>query len=186
MKTLLKSVPLALLVTFVAACGSGIPSLSETEADVSSPATYTKKGLEFQYPGNWTEGEELDLLGVQQASVESSGSALVFVHKFPAIAADDLATYAKDFSDHMQQNVPIGKMSPFTKSPIRKMGDFEYIKLDYSITAMGETVPHECTMYRKTVGSAVIFLITQAASEDLANAQPGFDLVRKTLKYKGQ
>ena len=118
--------------------------------------------------------------------MESTGSAVVFVQKYPVLHARNLAAYAEYFSKNLKDHVPVGEISPFTTSPIRKMGDFQYLKMDYSITILGETVPHECTMYRKSVGPAVLFLITQVASEDLDNAKPGFDLVRKTLKYKGQ
>lgn len=184
MKKLFQTLHYSLLIALFAACGSGLSGLSEPKADVSSPKKHHKKGLEFQYPGNWTLSEEMDMLGVLQTGAESSGSAIAIVHKFPAIAADDISTYAKDFGDGVKKSIPAGKVSTFNRGAVRKQGDYESIQMNFSITLMGETVPHQCTIYRKVVGGDVLFLIAQAATEDLPNAQPGFDLIRKTLKYK--
>ena len=184
MKKLFLTLHFSLLIALFTACGGGLPGLSEPKADVSSPATYSHKGLEFQYPGNWTEGEEMDMFGVLQAGAESSGSAIAIVHKFPAIAADDISTYAKDFGEGIKEAIPVGNVSAFNRGAVRKQGEYESIQMDFSISLMGETVPHQCNIYRKVVGSDVLFIVAQAATEDLPNAQPGFDLIRKTLKYQ--
>lgn len=184
MNALIHKITLPVVCLWLTACSGGIPGISEPKADVSSPATYSKKGLEFQYPGNWTPGEEMDMFGVMQAGAESSGSAIVLVHKFPGEVADDISTYAKDFSESMKENVPVGNIGSVNHSPVTKQGEYEAITMNFSISLLGETVPHECTIYRKQTGSNVLFIIAQAATEDLGHARPGFDLVRQTLKYE--
>ncbi|MBR90445.1 MAG: hypothetical protein CMO66_04130 [Verrucomicrobiales bacterium] len=185
MKPLSQPLHLPALITLIIACGGcGIIGPNEPKADVSTPSTYSKKGLEFQYPSNWKPGEELDMLGVQQSGAESPGSAIVMVQKFPAFVADDIRTYAKDYSEGMKENVSVGRISDSKQGPLQKQGDYESIRLSFSITLLDETVPHECVIYRKMEDGHVLFIMTQAATEDLHTAQPGFDLVLKTAKIR--
>lgn len=184
MNKLFQTLHYALLIALFTACSGGLPGLSEPKADISSPATYGNKGLEFQYPGNWIEGEEMDMAGLLQTTVESSGSAIAIVQKFPATVADDISTFAKDFGEGIKESIPVGKVSAFKRGAIQKQGDYETLQMDFSITLLGETVPHQSTIYRKVAGDDVLFIVAQAATEDLPKAQPGFDLIRQTLKYQ--
>ena len=55
----------------------------ERNAATDNPTSYSKAGLEFEYPGNWTVTEDTQQAGLRFLIVESPGDAVVIIQIYP-------------------------------------------------------------------------------------------------------
>lgn len=83
----------------------------ESSADVEHPKQYTKNGIAFSYPGNWTiESDEVDPTGFRTIIIETPGDGLAMVQHFKEPPAIGLQEYAEVFSELTRQEVPFGQI----------------------------------------------------------------------------
>lgn len=168
---------LGVLVLVVAAsCGSPL-------ADVGHPVAFAKGGLQFQMPGNWKVTDDETEDGVRLLFIEEPGDALLIVQLLPSEIAEDLPVYAKNFEQAAKENVAIGTLSESVFLKRRPYGEYESLKETFSISLLGETLPHTRMYYRRTFGDTVCFLIAQVADEDRAKVFRGFKQVLGSLRY---
>ncbi len=153
----------------------------ERQADVSSPQSYSKQGLSFQYPGNWkvTDDENFDFF--RYLFIESPGDAIVIIQIFGREDALGLKEFSADFADGAKEDYTLGSISESSF----QMAD-DYLEEQFSITILNETVPHLRRYMRLEFGQKLCFVIFQVADEDLEKAAPGFQLIVSSLNYTGE
>jgi len=165
---------LPLLVLF-AGCG-------EPEANVSRPNTHLSGGITFDYPKNWKVTEDSVSPEVHYLFVESPGDALVIFQSFPADEADALSTFSRAFSKMAAEEVSIGKIVGSTFSDMPEADGYEGIGEDFKIVLLGESVPYQRLYGSKVIGDRQVMLKFQVPTEDFSRAEPGFDLIRTSLR----
>ena len=155
---------------------------SEPQADLSEPKTHRTNAYRFHYPKNWKITEESTSSPIHYLFVETPGDALVVIQSYPIDSADDLLTFAKDFSASATVETPIGKITQSPFSEITTDSGYQWVSEKFSIELLGESVPHDRLYGTRSIGSRQVYLVFQVASEDLAKAKPGFDLITDSLR----
>jgi hypothetical protein len=69
-----------------------------------------------------------------------------------------------------------------TFSAIPEASGYEWIEEEFSIKFLSESIPHRRLYGTKMIGDRQVFLILQVATEDYARAEPGFELIRNSLR----
>lgn len=152
----------------------------EKAADISVPASYAKESLSFSYPQNWKITEDVKQQRTRYIFVESPGNAILIAMTYSKDDSVSLEEFAKRFSSQNKEELSVGKMEQSTFSPIEKTihgKEMKGIGESFSMTILGEQVPHIREYYTVNSNSEVAYLVTQTATEDLSKTKPGFELV---------
>lgn len=158
----------------------------ESPADISKPQAYDKDGLTFTYPGNWTVTEDVAGDQLRYLFVETPGEALVVIQVDSSGQAENLKPFAESFSQRATTETPVGDIAQNEFGPIEKRAGYEAIQEKFSITLLSVEVPHTRIYLRKALEDVTLFIINQAANEDLASVEPGFDQISESLELKSQ
>jgi hypothetical protein len=164
----------------------------ETSPDLQDSRSYSRDGISFRYPGNWSVTEDVTEPGPSKNRylfVESPGSALVAVQSYEPGLDLSVEEFAAGFHRKLIEGVEevalLGPLKPFSGHagnavPIRSMvagTPREGVEHSFAVSAGGEQVPHRFRAFRLETGSATTYLVVQAADEDWNLVAPGFDLV---------
>jgi len=163
------------LLALVAGCG-------EPHADLKKPKSHRSGAITFDYPSNWNIAEELVLPEIHNLFVKTPGNALVILQSYPTDDADSLRGFSSAFSLSAADEAPFGKVAAATLSDLPGAHGYEWIMEEFKIDLLGESVPHRRLYGTKEIGDRKVFLIFQAATEDFSKAEPGFELIRNTLR----
>ena len=154
-------------------------------AFVQTPKTFTKDGLSFDYPADWTlqEGINADAQQLTLAKANSDVQISVFVHR-GRISPEKLPDAKKAFIDPYisattNQFVQMGakpEQSPDTSEIAGLKADG--VKISASLG--GET--GAAKIYWALVGQRVVVLTLFGPDKQLAKLAPAWDLVRNSLK----
>lgn len=160
------------LALLLSACG-------EPAANVSAPKLYDRLGVHVELPGNWKVSDDQRVAGSHYLTVESPGSA-IFIAIVQADRSLELENFARDFSAEADKQTP-GLLAREARFDLSHFSEGS-IREHYTVSLGGIKVPH-LREYRKITGARrSAFLITQSADEDLAQTQPGFDLLLRSFK----
>jgi len=152
----------------------------ERAADIKNPNPYSKNGLKFSYPGNWTITSDEGSDSFHHLIVETSGDGIVIIQIYNAEDPISLEEYAADFSKSMSTSMPIGNVVN-SKEVTKKSNSNTEINETFSIELLGQKVPHSRRFVLKKFGSQVCFLIFQVPTEDKPNVIKGFELINSTI-----
>jgi hypothetical protein len=162
-----------LLLPFFSAC--------EKMADVNSPQFYSKDGLSFSFPGNWkiTEEEIFEALGEKTKiiNVESPGDAIVIICAYGFEVDQTLKEFAKEFTENMKGEIPLGKVGESRFSGIKregKTGQMQGLRNKLEMTFVGESIPHVQEFFALKKQGKTAFIVCQSAEEDLKKTEPAF------------
>jgi hypothetical protein len=155
----------------------------EQTADISIPKGYDSNQISFKYPKNWEITQDYYTPVVHNLFVETAGDALVILQSYQSDLAEDLESFSKSFSASSRTDNPIGEASLGHKfENIPKEAGYEWIREQFEISLLGVSVPHRRIYGTKKIADRQIFLIFQVATEDYSKAEPGFRLIRDTLR----
>jgi predicted Zn-dependent protease len=174
MKLFRVTIALALLGLF-AGCG-------EPQVDLSTTKTHRSGAITFDYPKNWEISDDSLTPEIHYLFVETPGDALVVFQSYPIDEANGLTDFSKAFSKSAATETPIGKVEQSTFSAIPEASGYEWIEEEFSIKFLSESIPHRRLYGTKMIGDRQVFLILQVATEDYARAEPGFELIRNSLR----
>jgi hypothetical protein len=172
MKTLLSALTLTLLISCLMAAAQ-------------TPKTFTKEGLSFDYPSDWTVQD--DSSGdAQQFSLSKANSDVqirVFVHK-GRIAAEKLPDAKKAFIDPyvastQKQFVAMGA-KPEQAPDTSEIGGVKADGVKISASLGGEA--GAAKIYWALVGQRVVVLTLFGPDKQLKQLAPAWDMVRNSLK----
>ena len=162
-------------------------SACEREANLDNPVQYTRNGVQFSMPGNWTVTEDEAENGFRYLFIETPGDAIVVVTIYAIEDSVSLREYTDWAIDSTLQDFPIGSRDRGAVTEIRKaVGDrvHEGFRNEFVVSVAGIDVPHTATYFGVATNSRVAYLSTQVASEDLQKVEPGFDLVISTFELQ--
>ena len=163
-----------LITALLAGCG-------EPKADLSTPKTHRSGAITLDYPKHWKITGESVTPEIHSFSIETNGNALVIFQSYPSKAADDLPTFSKSFSG-AATGTPFGKIAGATFASVSEADGYEWIEENFTMSLLGESVPHRRLYGMKDIGGRRIFLIFQVASDDAEKVESGFHLIRKSLR----
>jgi hypothetical protein len=161
-----------------------VTGCEEREADLGSAKIYQRHGIFFSYPGNWKISEESNEIGIRYVFVETPGNAIAIIQLFPLEVAQTLNQYSRDYASAAAEATAIGKISVSKFQDLGMKNGYARIKETFSITLLGEEVPHVRTHWSKDVAGSRGFIICQAATEDLPKVEAGFGLLAESLKWE--
>lgn len=188
---ILFAVALGLVPTLVVSC--------ERSPDLSSTSFYSKDGISFSYPGNWTVSKDATEAGdteYRYLFVESPGDAILIIQRYkPAIdlTLEEFAAELKTTRDaEVEGMFQVGDFRPMhVKSEIDSQvqaiiaGETrDGIRQSFAISVLGEKVPHYSTFFRIDDLQQTIFVVAQAATEDWELVEPAFQLVQSSLRIE--
>ena len=183
-----KEKPLLLSIFLLFWCFAGC---FEQTVDISIPKGYDSNQISFKYPKNWEITQDYHTPAVHNLFVKTAGDALVILQSYQSDLSEDLESFSKSFSESSRTDTPIGKASLGYKREessghkfenIPKEGGYEWIREQFEISLLGVSVPHRRIYGTKKIADRQIFLIFQVATEDYSKTEPGFRLIRETLR----
>jgi hypothetical protein len=152
---------------------------------VQTPKTFTKEGLSFDYPADWTlqEGVNEDAQQLTLAKANSDVQISVFVHK-GRITQDKLPDAKKAFIDPYikgteNQLVQMGA-KPEQSPDTSEIGGMKADGVKISASLGGET--GAAKIYWALVGQRVVVLTLFGPDKQITKLAPAWDLVRNSLK----
>lgn len=151
----------------------------ERKADVARAQIYRNSGLEFQYPRRWTVELPIVTADITHVMLKSPGESLVIIRASNQGDLPDLKTFAASYPGLIDE---VG--TPVVKATTDSFGQ-PSLESHHTIQAMGTTVGCTRVFRMKVTGGKTYFILCQAMDNDLHKVNPGFDLIVKTLTYKG-
>jgi hypothetical protein len=167
-----------LIILALVACGG-----CERVANVKSPKTYDKDGVHFQHPNNWRVTADSQRDGVRYLFLETPGQATVAIQIYLATEAPEVEEFARTFSSIVRKEMPkylaVGNS---TFGTAEDTAGYESITEQFSISALGQEVPHIRSYKQKQFGSNVVYVICQVSNDDEDFVAIGFDQIISSLK----
>jgi hypothetical protein len=156
---------------------------AESEADIGNPKEYQGEKISFRYPGNWAISDDLNQDGTRMVSVDSPGEATLMITIVDKKKAFSIKEYSNIVTASLSENSPDEK-GDFAFGPVTRDGRFKALTATWTMTFLGESIPHTIFFRRRRYGKKVCFIMAQVADEDLAKVEPGFKQVFDTFKMK--
>ena len=154
-------------------------------AFAQTPKTYTKDGLSFDYPADWTlqEGVNADAQQLTLAKANSDVQISVFVHK-GRITPEKMPDAKKAFIDPYitgteRQFVQMGA-KPEQSPEASEIGGVKAEGVKVSASLGGES--GAAKIYWALVGQRVVVLTFFGPDKQLTQQAPAWDLLRNSLK----
>jgi hypothetical protein len=159
----------------------------EKQADLNNIEQYTKDGVSFSIPGNWSVTEDIEEDGFRYVFVETSGDAIVTVNTYLKEKSFPLREYVEWTIESSTNEMPVGSRNEGTISEIQTLIDeqtFQGYKNQFVVSLAGIEVPHIAEFYAKGSNSKIAYISSQVANEDLSKVQKGFELILSTFSIQ--
>lgn len=182
---------LAIIAACVLAMGCGIVSkLVSPQKKMRASITtkvYEKDGLSFSYADNWKISEdEIVSDRVRYLTVEDADNTVFAVTLFPAGYAMELTEYSDSFMEGLKKEIPYGEIVGLKSGETQRIiGDQmrNGIRRNFTMTLLGEKVPHTTDFYSVAIGEREAIIAIQAPDEDWSAAEPEVDVISKSLTF---
>ena len=152
---------------------------------------YAKEGISFTHYSNWHVVDDEppeDDPSFRTIDVEGPNEAIVMFTFVPPKSGVTLEFFAEAFARGRSKQLKEWKLGPIkaeedtntSSEPItRRIGGSVQngILQRFSIKVLGEVVPHEVRIFAVENKRRQVFIMTQAATEDLPDMNPAFDLI---------
>ena len=152
----------------------------EEQADLSNSQAYTKDGVSFTLPGNWTVVEDIAEENFRYISIESSGDAVAGISLFYNGVRIELEDYIDLIIESFNDELPVGSRNRgevFEFTPDNKENIAKAIRNQFAITLASVEVPHTSDFYEMKTNSDSVVIFTQVSDEDKDLVQQGFDQI---------
>ena len=171
------------LTALLTSCGESIQFGGEEEADLANPKTHRSEGLAFAYPGNWEIDGHQNTGPFHSFFVNTPGDAIVIVQVYPIEIADDLKTFAREFSENAAFSSALGSVQDSVLTELPSQGGYAWMReeFDIEVALLRTSVPHKRLYASKDTQERRIFLILQVAGEDYSKVEKGFRLIGDSL-----
>ena len=167
-----------------------------------SPRTikvYAKDGIQFSHFSNWTITKDSPIEGNPNArsiNLEGPNDALVIFICLPASSSQTLEEFAASIAEGrvkgIEEKFRVGAIKPAevskgTSAAISgQIGGQQQngIKQHFSISLLGQDLPHEATFFALGNGRYKVIIMTQVASENARDTHLAFDLTLGSFLIK--
>lgn len=170
-----------LLVLPLLAILIALSGLGKKAPDDGSPKSLHSGEIAFDYPRDWWITTDIELEGFHQIIVEAVGKAMVILHSDAVDESDDVLADAKTFSADAATETPFGEVSKSVFEELPESGGYQRVRENFGISVLGKSVPHQRIYASRVFGERRVFLVFQAAVEDLGKVEAGFELILRTL-----
>jgi hypothetical protein len=155
----------------------------ERVAAVKTPKTYYKDGIHFKHPGNWKVTADSQRDGVRSLFLETPGQATVAIQIYLATEAPQIEDFVRQFSSNVQKEMPTYlTVGNSTFAGPEDVSGYTSITEQFSISALGQEVPHIRFYKQKQFGNNVVNVICQVSNEDEDFVAVGFDQIMSSLQ----
>ena len=156
----------------------------ERVATVKTPKIYDKDGIHFKHPGNWKVITDSQRDGVRFLFLETPGNATVAIQIYLATEALEIEDFARQFSSNVQKEMPrYVTVGNSTFGGPDDVGGCRSMTEQFSLSTLGEEVPHIRLYKQKQFGDKIVYVICQVSNEDEDFVDVGFDQIMSSLKY---
>ncbi|KLN61794.1 hypothetical protein WH96_05740 [Kiloniella spongiae] len=150
----------------------------EEQADLSNSQAYTKDGVSFTLPGNWTVVEDIVEENFRYISIESSGDAVAGISLFYNGVRIELEDYIDLIIESFNDELPVGSRNRgevFEFTPDNTENIARAIRNQFAITLASVEVPHTSDFYEMKTDRDYVIIFTQVSDQDKHLVQQGFD-----------
>lgn len=155
----------------------------EPAAKIDKPKTFDKDGLSFSYPSNWKVEEDSHELAARYVSIETGGDANTTILVFHE-SEQTLQEFADEIGASLKEGLPItGRVSEAHSKTVQGK-KFDGIKDLITASVLGDPLEFTAEFYLLEQGKQKLYFMSMVATEDLAQVQPGFDLILGSLKQE--
>ncbi len=146
---------------------------------------YEKDGLSFSYPDNWHITEDAPIEnGIRHVNVEDADSSLFILNIMSSEFEVDLEEYATNFVKDLPANLPVGKVVKVEggiTSRVVSNKNYEGVRRRYSISILGEIVPHTADFFLITSEKTNALVMVISPDEDWNAAEKEFQVISDSL-----
>jgi hypothetical protein len=156
----------------------------EKVATVRTPKNYDKEGIHFRHPGNWKVTADSERQGMRFLFVETPGAATVAIQIYLNGEALEIQDFAREYSSNVRREIPkyaAVKQSLFGEP--EEVSGYKSLSEQFSVSVLGQEVPHLRLYKQKHFGNKVIYVICQVSNEDEDLVAAGFDQIISSLEY---
>ncbi len=188
-------------ISLAVALGLVLPVVVSCEQfpNLSSPSFYSKDGISFRYPGNWTVSEDVTKEGDSEYRylfVKSPGDAILISQRYRPEVDLTPEEFASDFKAIRNAEAEdVFRVGRFRPIKVQSRSDFqvqatiagetrEGIGQAFVISALGEKITHFSTLFTIDHRNQTIFVVAQAPREDWKLVEPAFQLVQSSLRIE--
>ncbi len=167
------SVCISVLALFAVAC--------EKSPDLEKTNSFDRNGIRFEYPGNWTvmEDEQTDV--GRYIMVRTTGDGLTMFQYFRTPQFGSLQDFASFMTKLYSEEFAPGAIQDLTYKEID-----DGLRETHNLSQGGQTLGVVRDFFRIWSGNRWIYLTHHIPRKDFQKANPGFELIRKTLKTDEQ
>jgi hypothetical protein len=124
--------------------------------------------------------------GVRYLFLETPGNATVAIQIYLATEALEIEEFGRGFSSMVRKEMPkyVAAGNSTFGAP-EDVSGYKSIIEQFSISALGQEVPHIRSYKQKQFGNNVVYVICQVSSEDEDFVDVGFDQIISSLQYDG-
>ena len=105
----------------------------EEEADLANPKTHRSEGLSFAYPGNWEIDAHQNTGPYIPFSRIPLGDAIVILQIYPIEIANDLKTFAREFSENAAFSSALGSVQDSVLTELPSQGGYAWMREEFDI-----------------------------------------------------
>lgn len=153
---------------------------------IGKTTRYEGNGLAFSYNNNWKiTGDELRGK-VRWISIESDNNAVFIIAIVPSELSIDLNNFAANIEKERPSSIALGRVSETKTSEISRSIKGEIsngIRHKFSVTLLGENVPHTQDFFLIKTEEANVITMIQAPDEDWKNSDEGFQVIFDSLRF---
>ncbi|MEQ8350959.1 MAG: hypothetical protein RH862_05710 [Leptospiraceae bacterium] len=168
---------ISLAVFYILAC--------ERAPDLEKTHSFSKLGIEFKYPGNWSIMEDEITGAGRYILIRTTGDGITMIQYFRRPQFDTLQDfagfmtelYSQEFQEGAVQDIDYQKIDG-TLGPDNVSG----LRETHSLNAAGQTLVVVREFFRMSAGSRWIYITHHIPREDYQQVRPGFDLIRSSMK----
>jgi hypothetical protein len=122
--------------------------------------------------------------GVRYLFLETAGHATVAIQIYRATEALEIEEFARGFSSIVREEMPkylaVGDSTFGTPEDV---SGYKSLTEQFSISALGQEVPHIRSYKQKQFGNNVVYVVCQVSNEDEDFVAIGFDQIMSSSKY---
>lgn len=149
---------------------------------------YEKTGISFSQPEGWKVTEDEIIEGrIRNINVEGPDNAVMIITALPSSVKPDLKNFAENFKENLSSTVAAGRVSEMKTSETSRSingKDSKGVRQNYSLTLLGQEVPHTTDFYLVNGKKSNAVLTMQASDEDFQNADKAFQTISDSLKIE--
>ncbi|HBS06806.1 MAG TPA: hypothetical protein DEA96_17685 [Leptospiraceae bacterium] len=150
----------------------------EKSPDLETTKEFHRDGIRFQYPGNWTVMEDEETEVGRYIMIRTTGDGLTMFQYFRQPQFASLKEFASFMTKLYSEEFRPGAIQDLTYKELGENG----LRETHTLAEGGQTLGIVRDFFRIWSGNRWVYVTHHIPRKDYQTANPGFELIRSTLK----